>query len=40
MHDYQLQLVPGLLRTSRPDLQMSFFLHIPFPPVELFAQLP
>lgn len=40
VHDYQLQLVPGLLRTSRPDLQMGFFLHIPFPPVELFAQLP
>jgi len=40
IHDYQLQLVPGLLREMRPDLRIGFFLHIPFPPVELFAQLP
>lgn len=40
VHDYQLQLVPGLLREQRPDLRIGFFLHIPFPPAELFAQLP
>jgi trehalose 6-phosphate synthase len=40
IHDYQLQLVPGQLRELRPDLKIGFFLHIPFPPVELFAQLP
>lgn len=40
VHDYQLQLVPGMLRERRPDLRIGFFLHIPFPPVELFAQLP
>jgi trehalose 6-phosphate synthase len=40
IHDYQLQLVPGQLRALRPDLRIGFFLHIPFPPVELFAQLP
>lgn len=40
VHDYQLQLVPGLLRDLRPDARIGFFLHIPFPPVELFAQLP
>ncbi len=40
VHDYQLQLVPGMLRAARPDLSIGFFLHIPFPPVELFAQLP
>ena len=40
VHDYQLQLVPGMLRAARPDLRVGFFLHIPFPPVELFAQLP
>ena len=40
VHDYQLQLVPRMLRDLRPDLRIGFFLHIPFPPVELFAQLP
>ncbi|MBK9739869.1 MAG: trehalose-6-phosphate synthase [Actinobacteria bacterium] len=40
VHDYQLQLVPAMLRDARPDLRIGFFLHIPFPPVELFAQLP
>jgi trehalose-6-phosphate synthase len=40
VHDYQLQLVPRMLRDLRPDLTIGFFLHIPFPPVELFAQLP
>ena len=40
VQDYQLQLVPGMLRERRPDLRIGFFLHIPFPPSELFAQLP
>lgn len=40
VQDYQLQLVPGFLRDMRPDLRIGFFLHIPFPPQELFAQLP
>jgi len=40
VQDYQLQLVPKMLRMSRPDLTIGFFLHIPFPPVELFMQLP
>ncbi|MBA3294970.1 MAG: trehalose-6-phosphate synthase [Geodermatophilaceae bacterium] len=40
VHDYQLQLVPQLLRALRPDLRIGFFLHIPFPPLELFMQLP
>lgn len=40
VHDYQLQLVPGILRELRPDLRIGFFLHIPFPPPELFYQLP
>lgn len=40
VQDYHLQLVPGMLRQIRPDLKIGFFLHIPFPPVELFAQLP
>lgn len=40
VHDYHLMLVPGMLRTLRPELQIGFFLHIPFPPPELFGQLP
>lgn len=40
VHDYQLTLVPALVRARRPDLTIGFFNHIPFPPQELFAQLP
>jgi trehalose 6-phosphate synthase len=40
VQDYQLQLVPRMLRELRPDLRIGFYLHIPFPPTELFQQLP
>lgn len=40
VHDYHLQLVPALLRRLRPDVRIGFFLHIPFPPSNLFARLP
>jgi len=40
LHDYHLLLVPGLLRARRPDLRIGLFIHIPVPPVELFATLP
>lgn len=40
VQDYQLQLVPAMVRERRPDLRIGFFLHIPFPPIELFMQLP
>lgn len=40
VQDYQLQLVPAMLRDRRPDLRIGFFLHIPFPPIELFMQMP
>jgi trehalose 6-phosphate synthase len=40
VQDYQLQLVPQMLRGLRPDLRIGFFLHIPFPPTELYQQLP
>ena len=40
VQDYQLQLVPNMLRELRPDLRIGFFLHIPYPPAELFIQLP
>jgi len=40
VHDYQLQLVPQLVREQRDDLRIGFFNHIPFPGYEIFAQLP
>jgi trehalose 6-phosphate synthase len=40
VQDYQLQLVPRLLRERRPDLTIGYFHHIPFPAYGLFAQLP
>jgi trehalose 6-phosphate synthase len=40
VQDYQLQLVPKMLREARPDLKIGFFNHIPFPPLEIYAQLP
>ncbi|MDN5821890.1 MAG: trehalose-phosphatase, partial [Brachybacterium sp.] len=40
VHDYQLHLVPRMIRDRRSDVRIGFFNHIPFPPVELFSQLP
>ena len=40
VQDYQLNLVPKYLREMRPDLRIGFFLHIPFPPIELYSRLP
>jgi trehalose 6-phosphate synthase/phosphatase len=40
VHDYQLMLLPGLLRQRLPDARIGFFLHIPFPSEELFRTLP
>jgi alpha,alpha-trehalose-phosphate synthase [UDP-forming] len=40
VHDYQLQLVPGMLREMRSDVRIGHFTHIPFPGYEIFAQLP
>jgi alpha,alpha-trehalose-phosphate synthase [UDP-forming] len=40
VQDYQLQLLPALLRKERPDLRIGFFNHIPFPGYELYARLP
>ncbi|MCC6427419.1 MAG: trehalose-6-phosphate synthase [Phycisphaerales bacterium] len=40
VHDFHLQLVPQILRGLRPDLRIGFFLHIPFPPEEIFARIP
>ncbi|MEX2209048.1 MAG: bifunctional alpha,alpha-trehalose-phosphate synthase (UDP-forming)/trehalose-phosphatase [Myxococcota bacterium] len=40
VHDYQLMLVPELVRRRLPDARIGFFLHIPFPSSELFRTLP
>ncbi|MFC6173826.1 alpha,alpha-trehalose-phosphate synthase (UDP-forming) [Subtercola frigoramans] len=40
VQDYQLQLVPKMLRQLRPDLVIGFFNHIPFPAYGIFSQLP
>lgn len=40
LHDYNLWLVPGQLRATRPDLKIGLFHHTPFPPPEVFATLP
>jgi trehalose 6-phosphate synthase/phosphatase len=39
VHDYQLLLVPELLRAERSDLNSGFFLHIPFPDAKAFTRL-
>ncbi len=40
VHDYQLLLLPGMLRERLPKATIGFFLHIPFPSFELFRLLP
>lgn len=40
VHDYQLMMVPQLLRNRRKDLSIGFFLHIPFPSYEILRLLP
>ncbi|WP_125132189.1 alpha,alpha-trehalose-phosphate synthase (UDP-forming) [Microbacterium sp. 10M-3C3] len=40
VQDYQLQLVPRMLRQARPDLTIGYFHHIPFPAYGLYSQLP
>lgn len=37
VHDYQLMLVPQMLRAARPNDHIGFFLHTPFPPAKLFG---
>lgn len=40
VHDYQLTLVPQLLRERGLDCNIGFFLHIPFPSSETYRTLP
>jgi trehalose 6-phosphate synthase/phosphatase len=40
IHDYQLLLVPAMVRALIPHACIGFFLHIPFPSLEVFRTLP
>jgi trehalose 6-phosphate synthase/phosphatase len=40
IHDYQLMLLPHLVRSKKPDATIGFFLHIPFPSYEIFRLMP
>lgn len=40
IQDYHLFLTPLYLRQLRPELEIHFFLHIPFPHIDIFAILP
>jgi trehalose 6-phosphate synthase/phosphatase len=40
VHDYQLMLLPRMVRRRFPDMPIGFFLHIPFPSFEIFRLLP
>ncbi len=40
VHDFHLMLLPQMLRERLPDPTIGFFLHIPFPSIELFRLLP
>ena len=40
IHDYQLLLLPALVRKELPDVSIGFFLHIPFPSHEMFRLIP
>ncbi|GAB3329304.1 bifunctional alpha,alpha-trehalose-phosphate synthase (UDP-forming)/trehalose-phosphatase [Marivirga atlantica] len=40
IHDYQLMLVPNMLRQKFPNITIGFFQHIPFPSYEVFRMIP
>jgi len=40
VHDYQIMLVPGMIRAERPNDKIGFFLHIPFPEPKQMLALP
>jgi trehalose 6-phosphate synthase/phosphatase len=40
IHDFQLMLLPQMLREKAPDLSIGYFLHTPWPSFELFRLLP
>ncbi|SFU65017.1 trehalose 6-phosphate synthase/phosphatase [Pustulibacterium marinum] len=40
VHDYQLLLLPNYIKQKKPDTNIGFFLHIPFPSYEVFRTFP
>lgn len=40
VHDYQLMLVPEMVKSMKPGITIGYFLHIPFPSYEVFRILP
>jgi trehalose 6-phosphate synthase/phosphatase len=40
IHDYHLMLAPRRVRDACPDVPLAWFLHIPFPPFDIFRLLP
>ncbi len=40
IHDYQLFLLPAMVREEFPEASVAFFLHIPFPAYEVFRIMP
>lgn len=40
IHEYNLWMVPGLLRQLRPDVKIGFFHHTSFPPADIFNIIP
>lgn len=40
VHDYQLLLLPGLVREEQANVTIGFFQHIPFPSYEIFRLIP
>ena len=40
IHDYQLLLLPQMIRDIKENISIGFFLHIPFPSYESFRLLP
>lgn len=40
VHDYQLMILPQMLRKANQEATIGFFLHIPFPSYEIFRLLP
>ncbi|MBW2273846.1 MAG: bifunctional alpha,alpha-trehalose-phosphate synthase (UDP-forming)/trehalose-phosphatase [Deltaproteobacteria bacterium] len=40
IHDFHLMMAPSQVRLTMPDARLAFFLHIPFPPYDIFRLLP
>jgi trehalose 6-phosphate synthase/phosphatase len=40
VHDYHLLLAPARIRRERANRRLAFFLHVPFPPYDVFRMLP